>query len=221
MESNPTSKRRYNSTRRRQQADQTLHSILEAATRLFEQRGYASTTMDAIAQEAGVAVETVYSAYGSKSGLLRRIIDTTLVGDYDPTPFFERPFIQEALAQPEPQLLIQHFASDIFSIMTRMSPIFDLLRSTAKSDKDIKALRFKILQRRREGMDFFIKALLKFGPLRKTVPYEQAVDSVFALSSAEMFELLTHDLEWSKDQYVTWLSAAISRLLLPRRNTEK
>jgi len=221
MKSNPPSKRSYNSARRRQQAEQTLQVILQAAARLFEQRGYASTTMDAIAQEAGVAVETVYSAFDSKSGLLRRIIDTTLVGDYDPTPFFERPFIQEALAQPEPQLLIQHFASDIFTIMSRMASVFDLLRSTAKSDKDINALRHKILQGRREGMAFFINALLKFGPLRKTVLYDQAVDTVFALSSAEMFDLLTRDLEWTKDQYVTWLSSSISRLLLPRRNTDK
>lgn len=182
---------------------------------MFEQRGYANTTIEAIGQKAGVAPETVYAVFGSKPVLLRTVVETTLVGDYESTPFFERPFIQETLRQTNPQLLVQHFAGDMYQIMTRMSPVFSLLRSTAKTDSEIMALLHKILKNRQEGMAVFVNGLQKVTPLRESISQKQAVDTVFALSSAEVFDLLTQDMGWSKEQYIDWLSGTLRRLLLP------
>ena len=64
--------RRYRSTRREEQTAQTRRDIIAAAGVLFRERGYAGTSMPEIAAEAGVAVETIYRAFGSKAGLLRR-----------------------------------------------------------------------------------------------------------------------------------------------------
>jgi len=68
----PRTKRAYNSSRRKEQALQTRRQIVEAARSLFIARGYAGATIEAIAQEAGVAPETVYAAFGNKRAILAK-----------------------------------------------------------------------------------------------------------------------------------------------------
>src|SRR6186997_369190 len=94
-------KRRYESPRRRAQADATKRDILAAAQRLFERDGYAATTMAQIAQEAGVALKTVYLAFETKSGLLRALWHLLLRGDEADVPIDRRPWYQEVLAEPD------------------------------------------------------------------------------------------------------------------------
>src|SRR5919201_1637229 len=91
-------KRRYDSTRRRDQAAATRRSILAAAQRLFEQRGYTGTSMADVAREAGVALKTVYLAFETKSGLLRAVWHLLLRGDEADVPIHERPWYREVLA---------------------------------------------------------------------------------------------------------------------------
>src|SRR5215467_2384051 len=90
-------RRAYNSTRRREQAAGTRREILEAAQRLFERQGYASTTMAAIAAEAGVALKTVYVAFETKSGVLRALWNLLLRGDEESVPVADRPLYLEVL----------------------------------------------------------------------------------------------------------------------------
>ena len=84
-------KRRYNSTRRQQQAQATRRQIIEAARQLFTERGYTGSTIDAIALQAGVAPETVYAIFGNKRAILARLLETSLVGDEEPVPLLQRP----------------------------------------------------------------------------------------------------------------------------------
>src|SRR5215207_6659023 len=96
-------RRSYHSPRRQQQAAATRRSILDAAQRLFEEHGYPATTMEQVAAEAGVALKTVYSAFATKSGLLRALWDLRLKGDADDAPVAERPRYREVLDEPDPQ----------------------------------------------------------------------------------------------------------------------
>src|SRR6266545_1560110 len=96
-------KRRYESPRRRAQAAETREQILDAARRLFEQQGYAGTTMAAIAAEAGVALKTVYLAFETKSGVLRALWHLLLRGDEEPVPVGERPLFRAVLEEPDPE----------------------------------------------------------------------------------------------------------------------
>src|SRR3989442_5955620 len=95
-------KRAYNSPRRQEQAASTRSSILEAAQRLFEEQGYAATTMEAIAAEAGVALKTVYVAFATKSGLLRALWDLLLKGDEEAAGVGERSWYREGIEEPDP-----------------------------------------------------------------------------------------------------------------------
>jgi AcrR family transcriptional regulator len=208
-------RRTYSSTRRRSQAEQTRAMILNAAGKLFFERGYAGTTMEAIAQQAGVAPETVYAAFGSKGALLHRLVDVTLVGDEQPVPLLERPAFQEALRETDAGRLIDRFAKDMYAIMSRMSPLFALLRATAPTDPETAALRSRLLSERLNGMSVFVEQLRRSTPLREGILQDQAAASVWALSSAEVFDLLTRDLGWSEDQYAAWIGDALRRVLLP------
>src|SRR3954447_14382530 len=97
------SKRRYDSPRRREQAAATRREILQAAQRLFERQGYAATTMEAIAAEAGVALKTVDVAFETKSGLLRSLWRLLLRGDEADAPVGERGWYRRVLEEADPE----------------------------------------------------------------------------------------------------------------------
>lgn len=215
MSSSEKPKRTYTSTHRREQANQTRRAIVEAARVLFEERGYAATTIDAIAQQAGVAPETIYAAFGSKSSILRRLFSLSLVGDEQPTPLLERPHVQENIRETDPKRMIENFARDIYQIMRRVSPLFALLRATAKADPEIDAMLQHILAERLKGMRLLTASLSRLGALRDGVDAEQAAVTVWAISSAEVFILLTHDQGWDEQQYIGWLIATLESVLLP------
>ena len=215
MSENPTQKRTYNSTRRRQQASQTRMAILEAARKLFTERGYASATIEAIAEEAGVSPDTIYAVFGNKPSILRSLVQVTLVGDDRPVPLLERPYVQENIQAVDQRQLIRGFARDIYQIMGRMSPMFRLLRGAARADTDIAEMLNKLLAERLRNMSFLLDHLRRLGPLRELPIENQANVTVWSLSSGEMYDLLIHDLGWGEEEYISWLSDALERLLLP------
>ena len=207
-------KRTYNSTRRLAQARQTRHLIVEAAGRLFRERGYASTAIEAIAQQAGVAVETIYATFGNKVAVLSAVVDFSVVGDDEPVPLLQRPGIRAAQDENDPRRLLDHFARDVVEVMARMSPIFSLLRTAAKSEPEIAALLERLLAERLQGMMFLIEQLERTHGLRAGLDREQAGETVWALSSAEVFHLLTVERGWPREKYSAWLADSVARLLL-------
>ena len=73
-------RRPYDARRRRQQADRSRNRIIEVAEGRFLAEGYATTSVAAIAQDAGVSVDTIYKAFGGKPGLVRAIYRRALEG---------------------------------------------------------------------------------------------------------------------------------------------
>lgn len=207
-------KRSYRSTHRQEQARQTRLKILAEARKLFIAQGYASTTIEAIAREAGVSPETIYAAFGSKLNLLARLVDISVVGDEDPVPLLQREIIQSARQETDQHHLIQKFAADIHEIMTRMSPIFALLRATEKTDPDIAALLQRLLNERLAGMGFFVEQLIRISPLREGLSPSLAAETAWVVTSGEVFQLLTVDRGWSREQYIQWLVDILTRTLL-------
>jgi TetR/AcrR family transcriptional regulator, regulator of autoinduction and epiphytic fitness len=207
-------KRQYDSSRRKAQARQTHLQILEAARRLFFSSGYSRTTIEMIAREAGVATETVYAVFGNKMAILTKLVEVSVVGDDEPVPLLERPNIQAATQINNPDQLLEKFSIDIAGIMQRMSPIFMLLRATAPSEPEIAALLEKLLKGRIEGMMFFVSQLKRLGALREGLSVEQAAETVWAISSGEVFHMLTVDRGWTKEQYVHWLVDTLGGVLL-------
>src|SRR5438874_4627540 len=141
-------KRNYVSHRRQAQARETRGQIVQAARRLFIERGYTGTTIEQIATEAGVAVETVYATFGSKRAVLSRLVGTSVAGDDEPSPLLERPGPQAVLRERDQHRQIEMFAHDIRWIMERVGPVFGILRTAAETEPDIAALLQGILNER-------------------------------------------------------------------------
>ena len=200
--------------RRQEQARQTRQEIIEAARKLFLERGFSATTIDAIANEAQVSPETIYAAFGNKLAILSRLVDVSIVGDDAPIPLLQREMIQAAREEFDPMRLIESFASTIDEIMSRMGPLFALLRANKKVDPEVAAMLDRLLKQRLNGMLFFTEQLQRTGRLRRGLSPEQAAETVWAISSGEVFNLLTDDRGWPREQYVSWLADTLSRVLL-------
>lgn len=207
-------KRKYNSSRRKEQARETRSKIITAAKELFFENGYSGTSIETIANSAGVAVETIYATFGNKRSILTALVDVSVTGDDLPIPLLERPNIQEAQILDDQRLVIQKFSQDVYAIMQRMDPIFELLRATAKSEPDIQEYLDHLLHGRLQGMQFMLEQLMRIGPLRDNLDLTNAAETIWVISSAEVFHLLITDRGWTEAQYVAWLADTLSRLLL-------
>ncbi len=208
-------KRRYNSTRRRAQARETRRQITEAARKLFTERGYTGATIEAVAQEAGVAPETIYAVFGNKRAILAHLIDISVGGDDKPILLLQRPGPQAVFQERDPRQQLYLFAQDISAILERVAPIFEIMRFAAKTEPDIADLLQNILRERLHNMESLVQHLSEQGPLEEGVVDLQAAETIWTLTSPEVFRLLTVDRAWSREQYIQWLADTLTRLLLP------
>jgi AcrR family transcriptional regulator len=209
------SKRRYTSARRQAQAAETRREIVAAAGKLFAELGYTKTTIEDIAQAAGIAVQTVYASFGSKRAILTRLVQVSVGGDEAALPILERPEPQAVRREPDHRRQLQLFAHGISEIMARMGSIFEIMRMAAKTEPEIADLLQQLLNERLQNMIQFAAWVAANGPLRNNLDVARAGETVWLLTSAEVYNLLTVDRGWPRERYVQWLSDTLSTLLLP------
>src|SRR5579864_6077636 len=116
-------KRRYDNTRRLAQVGATRLRVIEAAKAVFIDNGYPGTTLESVADAAGVPLPTLYRLFGSKRALLSAVLETSFVGDDEPVAFADRPAVQAALSEPDPSKLLGEFAAIAKDFMARSSGI--------------------------------------------------------------------------------------------------
>ncbi|MBZ0289720.1 MAG: TetR/AcrR family transcriptional regulator, partial [Anaerolineae bacterium] len=208
-------KRAYNSTRRQAQARQTRQNIVDAARRLFSQRGYSGATIEAIAQESGVAPETIYAVFGNKRAILAHLLNIAVGGDDAAIPILERPGPQVVMKENDPHQQLRMFARDMADIMERAAPVFEIMRVAAKAEPEISALLQNMLQERWRTMEVVFQRFGAKGSLRQDLTSMQGADIIWTMTSAEIYLLLTVDRGWSKEQYIEWLAESLIRLLMP------
>jgi AcrR family transcriptional regulator len=207
-------KRQYTSALRQQQASQTRARILDTAQRLFTQRGYGATTMEAIASEAGVATDTVYATFRTKAGLLHNLLDVRVGGDDSPVALLDRAGPQKVRAEPSQRRQIASFAADVSEIQERAVPVDDIMRSAAGVDPEIAVLRARMHAFRYQNMRKFVSWLAAKGPLRAGISEEEASAIVWTVAGPEVHRLLRTERGWSRDRYVAWLADTLTRTLL-------
>jgi AcrR family transcriptional regulator len=209
--------RRYDSPRRRAQAEATRREILEAARRLFEQQGYAATTMSAIAAEAGVALKTVYVAFETKSGVLRALWNRLLRGDRDDVPVGEQQWYREALDEPDPERQLRLNARNSRMGKMRIAAVLEVIRSAAPGDPDIEALWNRIQTEFHANQREIVKALDSRNALRPGLDVTRATDILWTLNNPDLWQLLVGRRGWTPEQYEQWFGdTACSQLLRPR-----
>ena len=205
-------KRRYDATRRRQGAARTRTAILDAARELFGERGYAATPMTAIAERAGVALDTVYASVGRKPELARLLVETAISGTTQAVPAEQRDYVRAIRAASDADTKIAIYAAAVTAIAPRLSLVLTIIRQAAPSQPELAALWTEIAERRAVNMRAFVADLAAVAPLR--LDPDEAADIVWATNATELYQLLVGQRGWSPQRYERFLSDSWRRLLL-------
>jgi AcrR family transcriptional regulator len=208
-------KRSYDATRRRERAEAerraTRRRVLAAAQRLFIENGYKATTMADIAAEAGVAMQSVYNAGRSKADLLQRVVEVVVAGDDEPVLLTERPSFAAIAEEADPTRQVEMIAGLIASTQERSAPVQAAFREAAAIDDAVARNLDAELARRHETIGTIV-GMVDEAHLR--LPRDDAVDTVWAIGSSEVYLLLRVRRGWDADRYRRWLTRILVEQLL-------
>jgi AcrR family transcriptional regulator len=205
--------RRYDASGRRVQARRNRETVLDAAKRQFLDDGYAGTTVAAIAREAGVSVETIYKAFGGKSGLVRAIYERGLIGR-GPIPAYQRSDEMRA-RETDPRTIMREWGVLTTEVAAEVTPIRLLMRSAAATDPEMAALLNDSDDERLERMHHHARFLHQRGYLRDSVTVSEATDVLWTCSSMELYELLVLKRGWPDHRFAQFVAEFMIAALLP------
>lgn len=207
-------RRRYHSPLRADQARLTRARIADAAFRLFVERGYAGTTIAAVAAEAEVSPETVYLSFGDKRGLLEGVIEKAIAPEESPD-IQEETWREAIAALPSASERLAKMVDYSCEILARTGPIHAVIRGAADKEPFASELGMRLLRQRLSNQTGRIRHCLR-GDLRSGLSANEAGQRYCALTSPELHHLLTAQLGWTPDKYRRWLSLLLrSELLRP------
>src|SRR3954470_23532183 len=215
-----TPSRSYRSDRRREAALETRRRMLDAAGKLLAERGYAGTTIAAVAGEAGGAAETVYAAFRNKRPLVGELVRASVRGERSAPPASEQGGARAVAAAAGQAEHIRLFAADVSARLERVGPVLEAL--SAAPEPELAELRANVDRDRLEAMRRFVAALEQRGPLR--LDADAAAETVWALASPELHTLLRSRRGWPPKRYTAWLeetlaAALLRQMVLPRLGT--
>lgn len=203
--------------RRSEQAAETRSRVIAAAGHLFQERGYAPTSIVAIAEAAGVAPETIYKAFGNKRRILQELIDSSVVGAVSQSPMSvlrSAPF-QAIRAEPDQRKRVAMLAHLTRTILERAGPIHTVIRSAAATDPEVAALRLEQQAYRLKAQTDFVRVVAEAGPLRPGLTLKEGGYQYWILATPEIQHILVTEQGWSHDRYEDWLRRSLEALLLP------
>jgi AcrR family transcriptional regulator len=215
-------------SRRKEKALETRRRVLKAAYRLFCAHGYAATTMDAIAKEAEVAVQTLYFTFHTKGAILSETVGASILGfdrwdpraepavTKDPRKAFEEfhgwfPAFRKATTSAQ---ALTVFVDASMGILARVSPLVGVVTAAAASDPDVRAMSELGEQRRVEGYRLVVELLARRGGLRRGVSVSRGTDIVLAILSGETYQHLAHRRRWSEASCRKWFLDVLGQQLL-------
>lgn len=203
-------------TRRAEAAEATRRRVLDAAVRLFVERGYHATTNEEIAAAADVSVETIYKRFGSKAGMLKAAREAAVADAPEPPEFFDFPAppIEDALREStDPDVQLRTLAQFSARRLERLAPFHRMLRSAGTGDPELGDYIAADHAARRERQRANIHAIARNGALRLSA--DEAADTYSALANPDVYLLLTDHFGWSSESYRSWLVATVARVLRP------
>lgn len=193
---------------------ETRRRISDAASRLFVADGYLPTTMSAIAREAGVAVQTLYLAFGSKAGILSAALDVAIVGDDAPAPLIERPWINDLRAEEDGRRAVALLCREVTQLFRRVAPLHVAIRA-ATGDADVARLLDRDQQSRYATQRQFVAILAAKPGFNAELGEERATDVVYGLLSEAVYLLFCRDRGWNPEDWAAWVAATLSNQLFP------
>lgn len=199
-------KRRYRSGVRATRARATRDRISAAARRLFSTRGYAATSIETIAEQAGVAVQTVYKIFGSKRMVLESLLDA--LDDQAGLEHLER-----ALRDRRPSHQAAAVARFLTRLFTRGADVIAAARAAGAGDPALRVLARKGVARHRQGMRRLAQGWAHARALAPALSADDAAAILMAITSYEVFQHL-RAARWTLAHYERWLGTTIATLVL-------
>ena len=185
--------------------------MLDAAATLFEERGFNGASVAAIAERAGVSEETVYARFQNKRTLLGELVGRAVRGG-DPRPVPEQDGSRALAATTDQHEQLRLFAADIVLRLERAAPIVAIVSGASRSEPELADLLAQLHAVRLKNLAVLVDALAANAPLR--LPANQAVETVWALTSPELHQLLVRVRGWTRHRYTHWLAESLDTLLL-------
>lgn len=208
--SNPRSDRRQ-ATRRR---------IAAAAATLFAEHGYAATTLQAVADAAGVHVQTIYQAFGTKVAVLAEAAAVLVAGPEEEaaTPPPEREWVRELFAEPDPARQLALYARHMREVSERYMRLLDVMRVTAAADPEVGAFLAAAESGRYEGPRNITPQLAARNALRPGLTAERAADIMYAITTYDVFRSLIEDRGWTGADAEVWVAETLVQALLAEQH---
>ncbi|MFB9577846.1 TetR family transcriptional regulator [Streptomyces yanii] len=204
--------RGYDSSRRREQAERNRAAALEAAWRLFKERGYGATTVSAVAAAAGVSAETVYKAFGGKAGLVRALWEQGLAGQGLVHAQERSDVMREH--EVDPHAIVRAWGAFAAEVMPATAPVLLLVRAAAATAPEMARLRVELDDSRLARMEGNARFLADHHHLRAGLTVERARDILFTYSAPELYELLVLRQGWSPESYGVFIGESLETALL-------
>ena len=206
----PNKTRRYQSNKRKAQAESTREAIIEAGRKLFLESGYANTTVASIAREAGVAVPTVYASIGGKQGILLRLVALIdELGDED--------LIEKSKIETDQQQIIRLVVRYHRQTLERGGDIIKFILNSAPLDQDVADALEGAQRTNRELAGKLVEIIEEQGSLHPSLDEKEAGDVIATLLNPTIFDTL-RSFGWSFDACEAWLSQMLISTLLPMPN---
>ena len=207
-------KRDYRSELRTAQARETRRSIVSAASRLFVEDGYGATTIDTIADAAGVSRKTVFTAVGGKLELLKTALDWAVAGDDRPVALADRRAMQQVLEERDPTALITRWVRIAVEIDTRVARLFRAVEVAAGIDAAARELVEQSQRQRLDGARTIVKRLAALKALTTALTRDEAIDMAWLATDPALFDRLVLVRGWSTGRFEKWLGQTLCGHLL-------
>jgi AcrR family transcriptional regulator len=203
-----------NGTRRAQQARATRRRIIDQAAKLFIEQGYATTTLDQISTAAGVAVQTVYFHFRNKATVLKEVVDVAAVGDDEPVPVMDRPWVRRVRKEPDGRRALAIYLRNARPIFERIAPIMKTVRDAAGSDPEMAAQWQTNRKQTYTAQRTVVQWLADKHALRPELTVDRATDIVSCLVSIEVYQLFTAERGWTPAQWERWIKDTLTATIL-------
>jgi AcrR family transcriptional regulator len=209
----PVNRRRYHSPVRAEAAERTRATVVAAARELFLRDGYERTSVAAVAERAGVSVDTLYAAVGRKPLLVRAVVDDVLGEGRGEVPAAARGYVEEIRAAEGARAKLLGYARAVGRLQPRLAPLVVALREAGQRDDGCREAWATLVERRAQNMRLLAADLRGTGELRADLDDDAVADIIWATNSQEYYLLLA-SRGWSPERYAEHLADLWVRLLL-------
>jgi AcrR family transcriptional regulator len=183
--------------------------ITKAAYALFCERGYAGTTMAEVAASAGVAVQTVYFTFHTKSELLSGAYELAVLGERDPLPPPRQPWYVAAAEEPDVMRALRVLVGGAGEIVRRAAPLDTVIRATGSHDPEAAAIWAHHERLRAEGYRGMVELLRAKAPLEASISPERATELLLFYVGPHAYGGLVIEAGWPHDEWLDWTTATL------------